>query len=107
MQDHSYAELSSKIVSLLNLPTSPLAITFSDVTPQNAPAFKDKMSEPTSDGRTGRVPAGCVFWMKAAERTFSTAPEDHGNCSVGESHPWPQNARRSSQSIRRVCTGRS
>ena len=83
MQDHSYAELSSKIVSLLNLPTSPLAITFSDVTPQNAPAFKDKMSEPTSDGRTGRVPAGCVFWMKAAERTFSTAPEDHGNCSVG------------------------
>ena len=35
------------------------------------------------DGRTGRVPAGCVFWMKAAERTFSTVAEDHGNCSVG------------------------
>ena len=28
-------------------------------------------------------PAGCVFWMKAAERTFSTVAEDHGNCSVG------------------------
>ena len=41
------------------------------------------MPPPTPDGRTGRVPAGCVFWVKAAERTFSTVPEDHGNCSVG------------------------
>jgi uncharacterized protein (DUF169 family) len=24
-----------------------------------------------------------VFWVKATERTFSTVPEDHGNCSVG------------------------
>ena len=38
---------------------------------------------PSPDGRTGRVPAGCVFWMKAAERTFTTVAEDHGNCSVG------------------------
>jgi len=29
------------------------------------------------------VPAGCVFWMMATERTFATVPEDHGNCSVG------------------------
>jgi len=41
------------------------------------------MPPPTPDGRTGRVPAGCVFWMKGAERTFTTVPEDHGNCSVG------------------------
>lgn len=41
------------------------------------------MATPTPHGRTGRVPAGCVFWIKAAERTFSTVPEDHGNCSVG------------------------
>ena len=33
--------------------------------------------------RTGKVPAGCVFWMKATDRTFSTVAEDHGNCSVG------------------------
>ncbi len=32
---------------------------------------------------TGRVPAGCVFWIKGAEATFSTVAEDHGNCSVG------------------------
>ncbi|HMK62449.1 MAG TPA: DUF169 domain-containing protein [Acidimicrobiales bacterium] len=41
------------------------------------------MSQPTPDGRSGRVPAGCVFWVKATDRTFATAPEDHGNCSVG------------------------
>ena len=29
------------------------------------------------------MPAGCVFWMKAADRTFGTVAEDHGNCSVG------------------------
>jgi len=29
------------------------------------------------------VPAGCVFWIEAMTRTFSTAPADHGNCSVG------------------------
>ena len=41
------------------------------------------MPEPTADGRTGRVPAGCVFWVHALDRTFTTRPEDHGNCSVG------------------------
>ena len=41
------------------------------------------MPEPTSDGRTGRVPAGCVFWFEARDNTFTTVAEDHGNCSVG------------------------
>ena len=41
------------------------------------------MSEPAEDGRTGRVAAGCVFWIEAASKTFSTVAEDHGNCSVG------------------------
>ena len=41
------------------------------------------MPDSLADGRTGRVPAGCVFWMKAAESTFTTVAEDHGNCSVG------------------------
>jgi uncharacterized protein (DUF169 family) len=41
------------------------------------------MPDATPDGRTGRVPAGCVFWMKAVDRTFSTVAADHGNCSVG------------------------
>ena len=37
----------------------------------------------TPDGRTGRVPAGCVFWMHATNRGFATVAEDHANCSVG------------------------
>ena len=41
------------------------------------------MSEPTSDGRTGRVSAACVFWIHGHEETFATLPQDHGNCSVG------------------------
>jgi uncharacterized protein (DUF169 family) len=41
------------------------------------------MPAPTTDGRTGKVSAGCVFWMKAVDRTFHTCAEDHGNCSVG------------------------
>ena len=45
--------------------------------------FDEPMPAPLPDGRTGRVPAGCVFWMKAADRTFGTVAEDHGNCSVG------------------------
>jgi uncharacterized protein (DUF169 family) len=41
------------------------------------------MPEPMTDGRTGKVPAGCVFWIEAANKTFTTSPEDHANCSVG------------------------
>ncbi len=41
------------------------------------------MPPPTPDGRPGAVAAGCVFWIEAAHRTFTTVPADHGNCSVG------------------------
>jgi uncharacterized protein (DUF169 family) len=67
----------------LHLRTPPLGISFSTERPDGVPAFDAPMSEPADDGRTGRVPAGCVFWVRAAERTFSTVAEDHGNCSVG------------------------
>jgi uncharacterized protein (DUF169 family) len=60
-----------------------LAITFTDTAPAGVEPFSEPMPDALDDGRTGRVPAGCVFWIKAAERTFSTVAEDHGNCSVG------------------------
>jgi uncharacterized protein (DUF169 family) len=41
------------------------------------------MPKPAADGRTGKVAAGCVFWMKGVDRTFKTCAEDHANCSVG------------------------
>ena len=52
--------------------------------PEGVRLFDAPMPAPNDDGMTGRVPAGCVFWMLAAERTFTTVPADHGNCSVGQ-----------------------
>lgn len=80
---HDYRELASELEALLKLQSPALAISFSDAPPAEVAPFQGQVPEPTADGRTGKVPAGCVFWMKAAERTFSTVPEDHGNCSVG------------------------
>ena len=78
-----YGAAATELNSLLNLDVPPLAITFSDEAPSGVAAFDEPMSEPSEDGRRGRVAASCVFWMKGTGRTFSTVPEDHGNCSVG------------------------
>src|SRR5262249_56901971 len=56
---------------------------FSDAPPECAPPYEEPTPDALPDGRTGRVRGGCVFWMKAADRTFSTVAEDHANCSVG------------------------
>jgi uncharacterized protein (DUF169 family) len=85
MSDESshWRDAAQRLREALHLNVAPIAISFggTDVAPF-APV-SDPMPEPTADGRTGRVPAGCVFWVHALERTFTTRPEDHGNCSVG------------------------
>ena len=79
-----WQELSAGLQAALHLNDEPIAITFSRGDgPAGVPAFDDPMPAATPDGRTGRVPAGCVFWMKAADRTFTTVADDHANCSVG------------------------
>jgi uncharacterized protein (DUF169 family) len=83
MADPRYAELAQDLIDALGLQHAPLAITFSDEVPAGVAPFDDPMPAPAPDGRTGRVPAGCVFWMKATGRTFTTVAEDHANCSVG------------------------
>jgi len=83
MQTQNWAGLANDLSNALALGAAPIAITFGDAPPAGVEAFDDPMPEPMPDGRTGRVAAGCVFWMKAADRTFSTVAEDHGNCSVG------------------------
>lgn len=83
MQTQNWAGLADDLSNALALGAAPIAITFGDAPPAGVEAFDDPMPEPMPDGRTGRVAAGCVFWMKAADRTFSTVAEDHGNCSVG------------------------
>ena len=79
--------LSQRLADLLGLEHAPIAITFSEnpVSEDSGLApFGGPLSEPTPDGRSGAVPAPCVFWMHAHTRTFFTTPDDHGNCSVGE-----------------------
>lgn len=83
MSKEKWHELAAALTSRLKLQSAPIAITFSMSEPENAPRFDAPRPDPMPDGRTGPVPAGCVFWMKAADRTFSTVAEDHGNCSVG------------------------
>ena len=83
MPTQDYAALAAELDALLRPATPPLAITFSGDPLPAVPRFEAPMPPPTADGRTGRVAAGCVFWMKATHRTFATVPEDHGNCSVG------------------------
>ena len=83
MPENNWSELASELTSTLHLATPPLAITFSDAPPQGVAPFSEPMPGALPDGRTGRVPAGCVFWMKAADHTFTTVAEDHANCSVG------------------------
>lgn len=83
MSTSQWSQLASELGSSLHLSSPPIAITFSEAPPRGVPAAEGVMPEPLSDGRTGRVPAGCVFWVKAADRTFTTVAADHGNCSVG------------------------
>ena len=78
-----WADLARRLESAIHPTAPPTAITFSAGAPVGVDAFDDPMPQPTADGRTGRVPAGCVFWMKAVDRTFTTVAEDHANCSVG------------------------
>lgn len=79
----TWHQAALRLSEALHLNVAPIAITFGASDAMPFTAASDPMPEPTADGRTGRVPAGCVFWVHALEWTFSTQPEDHGNCSVG------------------------
>ncbi len=83
MPENEYQKLADDLVKSLGLQHPPLALHFSQEPLPGVEPYNDDMPAPTEDGRTGRVPAGCVFWMKAEGRTFSTVSEDHANCSVG------------------------
>lgn len=78
-----YPKLHTDLQQILGLTAPPIAITFANAKPDNIGLFDAKMPPATEDGRTGRVPAGCVFWMRATEKAFVTVPADHANCSVG------------------------
>ncbi|HEY7564491.1 MAG TPA: DUF169 domain-containing protein [Acidimicrobiia bacterium] len=81
----TFRDSATALVELLGLEHHPVAITFHEHAPNGDTEYFDAaMSEPTVDGRSGRVAAPCVFWMHGHERSFATLPADHGNCSVGQ-----------------------
>jgi hypothetical protein len=77
-----WAGLAGRLDATLHPTAPPVAITFSAEAPAGVAAFDDPIPPASPDGRTGRVPAGCVFWMKAVDRTFSTVAPDHANCFI-------------------------
>ena len=83
MTDRNLAQCESDLRDLLGLGVPPIAITFAADRPAGVAGFGASYPAPTADGRTGAVPAGCVFWMHATTRQFATVAEDHRNCSVG------------------------
>ncbi len=83
MDSLSWSDLAGALTSRLALTTPPIAITFDDAVPEGVEPYEGPTPPPAPDGRTGPVPAGCVFWTKAVDRTFSTVASDHANCSVG------------------------
>ncbi len=83
MATHDWQALAAALYDELNPESPPIAITFSDTAPESVSRYAGAMPDPTPDGRTGKVSAGCVFWVKATDQTFTTIAEDHGNCSVG------------------------
>ena len=84
MPFQDWRALATELSVALGTDIPPIAITFAETAPPGILAFDEPMPAPNpSDGRTGRVSAGCVFWMKSTHRTFSTVAEDHANCSIG------------------------
>ncbi len=84
--DHTtpWGALSSRLTAALKLAAPPVAIRFhADAGEAAAERIERGQPPPNDRGRTGAVPAGCVFWMEATARTFATLPADHANCSVG------------------------
>jgi len=84
MATNVWTALAARLITALTLETPPIGISFSAEAPAGVGPCAEPMSDPASDGRRGRVPASCVFWMKAASSTFTTVAADHGNCSVGK-----------------------
>lgn len=83
MVSQDYGALARELGELMGLEHPALAIKFSQELPGGVSRIEGEMPAPTPDERTGKVAAGCVFWMKAEGQTFATTAEDHANCSVG------------------------
>jgi len=78
-----WASLDDRLVAALKPFAPPVAISFRAAAEPGAPRLPDRAPPPNERGRTGQVPAGCVYWVHGAKQRVSTEPRDHANCSVG------------------------
>jgi uncharacterized protein (DUF169 family) len=84
VQKQDWRSLNERLVATLKPFAAPVAIAF--LTKGQSPPvarLDDCFPAPNDQGRTGQVPAGCVFWIRGATDSFTTEAPDHGNCSVG------------------------
>ena len=84
VQPPEWRSLNDRLVATLKPFAPPVAISFL-AEDQAVPAARldDAYPEPNEHGRTGQVSAGCVFWIRGADTSFTTNAADHANCSVG------------------------
>ena len=75
-------QVSDHLALALRTKSTPIAITFLAQNNRLATAAASPMPEPV-DGRTGALPAGCVYWVQAGTQEIVTVKADHANCSVG------------------------
>jgi uncharacterized protein (DUF169 family) len=66
-----YQRLAGDLTGCLDLSLPPIAVSFCDHVPADVSSFDEV------------VAAGCVFWQKAATRTFATSTGDHSLCAIG------------------------
>jgi uncharacterized protein (DUF169 family) len=67
----NYAQLAEDLTRALDTALAPIAISLLDEPPAGVAAFE------------GAVPAGCVFWERAAAGPFYTSATDHELCAIG------------------------
>jgi uncharacterized protein (DUF169 family) len=78
------AALAARLVAALRPAAEPIGIAFLAAGDRRlAPAFAVPLAAPSPAGRTGSVPAGCVFWTLSLAGPIATHAADHANCSVG------------------------
>jgi uncharacterized protein (DUF169 family) len=66
-----YRAIAATLQDSLELRLPPIAICLADTIPHGVSTYQ------------GTVPAGCVFWEKAANGVFATSASDHDLCAVG------------------------
>jgi len=83
MSENQVERWHRDLQELFGLAVQPIGIAFMSATAAGIDRIQRSMPPPSADGRTGAVPASCVFWIEAARGVSATTAEDHGNCSVG------------------------